>query len=243
MRLRSKIEQCQARNEKFYSFEYFPPKTSAGVENLYSRMDRMAALEPLFCNMTCGNVDPLTTTLRLASNAQQYIGLDMVMHITCANQSKDDIRATLNAAKEAGIKNVMALRGEQYGSALKASTDLSHAVNLVDMIVEEYGSDTFGIGVAGHPEKHVEATTLEEDVAFLKAKVDAGAEFVITQFFFDAEAYFNFEKLARSAGINVPIIPGIMPIQNYKGFLRMTSFCNINVPREVHLYIQHIFKN
>ncbi|KAF1780120.1 FAD-linked oxidoreductase-like [Phytophthora cactorum] len=200
MKIIDKINASVERQEVFYSFEFFPPKTPAGVDNLYARMDRMAALEPLFCDMTWGaGGSSAQLTLELSANAQKLSGLEMLMHMTCTNMAEADIKKALDQAKDAGIQNILALRGDPVRGATsfdECDRGFSHAVDLVRYIREKYG-DHFCIGVAGYP-----------------------------RLFYDVQVFVDFVKECRAVGITVPIIPGIMPIQNYGGFERMTSFCN-----------------
>lgn len=236
MKIIDKMQQCIDNKEVFYSFEFFPPKTPAGVENLYTRIDRMAALEPLFCDMTWGaGGSSANLTIEISANAQRLSGLEMLMHMTCTNMAEADIKAALDKAKAAGIQNILALRGDPVRGALSFSEcdkGFSHAVDLVRYIKQHYG-DYFSIAVAGYPEGHSESSDKAEDIKFLKEKMDAGADFIITQLFYDVGVYTQFVKDCRAAGITCPIVPGIMPIQNYSGFLRMTSFCNTFVPEAI----------
>ncbi|KAE9039967.1 putative methylenetetrahydrofolate reductase [Phytophthora rubi] len=246
MKIIDKINASVERQEVFYSFEFFPPKTPAGVDNLYARMDRMAALEPLFCDMTWGaGGSSAQLTLELSANAQKLSGLEMLMHMTCTNMAEADIRKALDQAKAAGIRNILALRGDPVRGATsfdECDRGFSHAVDLVRYMREHYG-DHFCIGVAGYPEGHVESSDKKADVQYLKEKVDAGADFVITQLFYDVQVFVDFVKECRAVGITVPIIPGIMPIQNYGGFERMTAFCNTFVPQEVRKALEPIKDN
>ncbi|CAI5729819.1 unnamed protein product [Peronospora destructor] len=192
MKIIDKINASVERQEIFYSFEFFPPKTPAGVDNLYARMDRMAALEPLFCDMTWGaGGSSAQLTLELSANAQNLSGLEMLMHMTCTNMTESDIKKALDQAKDAGIQNILALRGDPARGA-----------------------------ATGYPEGHAESQEDKEaNIQYLK------------------------EKACRAAGITVPIIPGIMPIQNYGGFERMTSFCKTFVPEEVRKALAPIKDN
>ncbi|TMW63252.1 hypothetical protein Poli38472_002193 [Pythium oligandrum] len=236
MKISDKIAQSLAKGETFYSFEFFPPKTPAGVDNLYTRMDRMATLEPLFCDMTWGaGGSSAQLTIDISANAQKFSGLEMLVHMTCTNMAEDDVRKSLERAKDAGIQNILALRGDPVRGASsfnECDRGFSHAVDLVRYIKKNYG-DHFCIGVAGYPEGHAESADRASDIQYLKEKIDAGADFVITQLFYDVKVYIKFVEDCRAVGITCPIIPGIMPIQNYSGFVRMTSFCNTLVPEEI----------
>jgi methylenetetrahydrofolate reductase (NADPH) len=148
---------------------------------------------------------------------------------------KDLIKTTLDQAKAAGIQNILALRGDPPKGTEKweASEDgFKYAIDLVKFIREEYG-DYFGIAVAGYPEKHPEATDYKEDLHYLKAKIDAGADFVITQLFYNPDCFLRFVDDCRKIGMTCPIIPGIMPISSYKGFMNMTKFCKVSIPTHV----------
>ncbi|CAM9290367.1 unnamed protein product [Scytosiphon promiscuus] len=226
MKIIDKIQHAMEAKEPFYSFEFFPPKTAAGVENLSARMERMATLEPLFVDVTWGAGGSTSDlTLAISANAQKYIGVEVLMHLTTKQREKQvaEIKGALNKAREAGIQNILALRGDPskgLGNWEAAEGGLRNAIDLVRLIREEHG-DYFGVAQ--------EALELKR----LKEKVDAGADFVITQFFYDTDAFVSFVRRCREVGITCPIIPGIMAIQNYSAFARMTDFCETRVPSEV----------
>jgi len=184
------------------------------------RLDRFRNGGPLFVDVTwhpAGNPggDSETSSLTIASAALNYSGLDTVLHLTSAQSSVDDIRKHLTKAKDTGIKNILALRGDRdeggEGEAAKKG-GFEYATDLVRHIREEHG-DEFVVGVAGYPTGHPEATSYEEDLLHLKEKVDAGADFIVTQLFFKTQVYVKFVEDCRRVGIRVPIIPGVMPIQ------------------------------
>jgi len=237
------MKKHMAEGKPFYSFEYFPPKTREGVSNLYARLDRMDMLEPLFMDLTWGaggsNSD---LALEIAGTAQGMCAAQVMLHLTCTNMTQSDIKATLERAKKAGIRNILALRGDPpKGMENWVATEdgFTTAAELVTYIRKEYG-DYFGIGVSGYPEGHIQAESLEQDIAYLKAKVDCGADFIITQLFYDCELFLTWLKRIREVGIKCPVIPGIMPIQNYNGFVRMTSFCKTHVPQEIQQSLEAI---
>ncbi|CAN0144090.1 unnamed protein product [Ascophyllum nodosum] len=258
MKIIDKIKHAMDAQEPFYSFEFFPPKTAAGVENLSARMERMAKLEPLFVDVTWGAGGSTSDlTLAISVNAQKYLGVEVLMHLTCTNLKVEEIKDALNRAREAGIKNILALRGDPAKGLETweaAEGGLRHAIDLVRLIRKEHG-DYFGVAVAGHPEGHTDgkgqpslssSSPSQEDhgesggeeeerleLQRLKEKVDAGADFVITQFFYDTEAFLRYARRCREVGITCPIIPGIMAIQNYTAFTRMTQFCETRVPPEI----------
>lgn len=224
----------------YYSFEFFPPKTEAGLDNLLARIDRMSSrLDPLFIDVTWGAAgSTFARTLAVASHAQRYCGVDVLMHLTCTGMTREQIANALQQAKSCGVHNILALRGDPpRGKRSWTPNDVSggdchRAVDLVKLIRELHGS-YFGIAVAGHPEGHPSSVNPEEELQHLKNKMDAGADFIITQFFYDTNVFLDFVKRCREHGITCPILPGIMPIQSYNSFVRMTEYCEIAVPPEV----------
>ena len=231
MKIVDKISDYSSRGKPFFSFEYFPPKTESGLQNLYGRLDRMAGLEPCFIDITWGAGGSTSdTTLKLSKDAQTYFGLDVMMHITCANLTEEELRSALNQARDSGIKNIMALRGDPpVGNPNKAPGFLDSSVDLIKWIRGHYG-DAFCLAVGAYPEGHPESKSKEDCVAYLKRKVDAGADFIVTQLFFDLDEYSAFLKRCKAAGINCPIIPGVLPIISYERFQKFTQFTGIKVP-------------
>jgi len=224
----------------YYSFEFFPPKTEAGLDNLLARIDRMSSrLDPLFIDVTWGAAGSTSArTLAVASHAQRYCGVDVLMHLTCTGVTREQIANALQQAKSSGVHNILALRGDPpRGKRSWEPDDVSggecnRAIDLVKLIRKLHGS-YFGIAVAGHPEGHPSSSSSEEEMKYLKEKMDAGADFIITQFFYDTDLFLQYVKRCREHGIECPILPGIMPIQSYNSFVRMTEYCNIAVPSEV----------
>eukprot|EP00002_Diphylleia_rotans_P034882 TRINITY_DN753_c0_g1_i5.p1 TRINITY_DN753_c0_g1~~TRINITY_DN753_c0_g1_i5.p1 ORF type:complete len:471 (+),score=95.75 TRINITY_DN753_c0_g1_i5:77-1489(+) len=236
MKIVDKIREYQEKKEVFFSFEYFPPKTDSGVRNLYERLDRMGHYHPLFVDFTWGAGGSTSDlTLELCMNSQKYAGLLTQMHLTCTNMPMEKLNAALSKAKEEGLQNILALRGDppvgqERWTAVEGG--FQYAVDLVRYIRKEYG-DYFGISVAGYPEAHLEAESYEVDLQRLKEKVDAGGDFVITQLFYNVERFTKFVEDCRRIGITCPIIPGIMPIHSYAGFSRMTDFCKTDIPQKI----------
>lgn len=230
------INQKAENNEKWFSFEYFPPRTDAGVTNLYNRIESMSLTEPLFLDITWGAGGTTSgLTLELAATMQQSFGPEVMMHLTCTNMPRDSILQALTTAKECGVRNILALRGDPphgQDTFTVVEDGFAYAVDLVKFIRQEFG-DWFGIGVAGYPESHIESTNAEDDMKYLKEKVDAGADFIVTQLFYDVDLFLNWVVKCRAAGINVPILPGIMPIQSFAGFKRMTGFCKTFIPQHI----------
>ncbi|KAI3406116.2 MET12 [Candida oxycetoniae] len=229
-------------DEKFVSFEFFPPKTDSGFRNLLARLNRLSAFNPLFITVTWGAGGSTSEkSLDLAATCQKRIGLNTVLHLTCTNTDKEVIDEALSKAKESGIRNILALRGdppraEEYWTP---NCDFNNAVDLVKYIRERYG-DYFCIGVAAYPEGHVDGADTSgqnprKDIPFLIEKVKAGADFMITQLFFDADKFVSFEKMIQQCPElkDVPLIPGLMPVTTYKVFTRATKMSHATIPRNV----------
>lgn len=236
MKIIDKINACIEQNRPFFSFEYFPPKTDEGVHNLYDRLDRMASFGPTWIDVTWGaGGSTASMTLEICCTAQQFIGLETMMHLTCTNMPRKEIDDALAKAKAGGLHNILALRGDPpRGEEWKQMEGgFGYAVDLVRHIKAEYG-DHFCIAVAGYPEMHADAESKQKDLEHLKAKVDAGAEVIITQLFYDTSLFLQFVKDCRAIGIKAPILPGIMPLQTYAGFKRMTTLCKTFVPQHIH---------
>ncbi|KAG0261132.1 hypothetical protein DFQ27_003137 [Actinomortierella ambigua] len=235
MKITAKINELTAEGKPYYSFEYFPPKTAQGMSNLFDRMGRMQALSPSFITCTWGaGGSTFDKTTELCAVAQTVHGFETCMHLTCTNMDRGKVDEALSEAKQAGIQNILALRGDpprgqEYWSYVDDS--FVHAVDLVRYIRQQYG-DYFCIGVAGYPEGHMDSThdNPDQEIIYLKEKVDAGADFVLTQLFYDVEGFLAWEKRCRAFGITCPIIPCIMPIQSYHGFRRITNLAKVHVP-------------
>ncbi|EEF33179.1 methylenetetrahydrofolate reductase 2 [Ricinus communis] len=238
-----------------FSFEFFPPKTEDGVDNLFDRMDRMVSHNPTFCDITWGaGGSTADLTLDIANKMQNMICVETMMHLTCTNMPVEKIDHALQTIKSNGIQNVLALRGDPphgQDKFVQVEGGFACALDLVKHIRSKYG-DYFGITVAGYPEAHpdmIESDGLatpenyQRDLEYLKRKVDAGADLIITQLFYDTDIFLKFVNDCRQIGINCPIVPGIMPINNYKGFLRMTGFCKTKIPAEVTAALEPIKDN
>ncbi|CAK7267012.1 methylenetetrahydrofolate reductase 1 [Sporothrix epigloea] len=235
----------------YFSLEFFPPKTSMGFANLRDRLDRMArALRPLFVNVTWGaGGSTAQKSLELAEICQRELGLTTCLHLTCTNMSRALIDKALEDAKALGIRNILALRGDpprpteysENGDGESAGGDeveFTYAVDLVRYIRKQYG-DYFCIGVAAYPEGHAGEShplgqSLDHDLPHLVEKVQSGADFIMTQLFFNLAAYEHFEQvlLEHPSGAfqNVPLIPGLMPIQNYQMIKRTTNLSHARIP-------------
>jgi len=231
-----------------FSFEYFPPKTEAGVRNLTARMEKMGQMRPMWIDVTWGaGGSTANTTLSLCETAMDVTGLDVLMHLTCTNVTVDETRKVLQRCKEKGLCNILALRGDPPANATEwTATEggFSHAVDLVRFIRKEFG-DFFCIGVAAYPEGHIDAESFDKDLQYYKEKVDAGADFGVTQLFYDTNLYFEFLKKSHALGVpkSFDVFPGIMPIQSYAGFRRMTGLCKTFVPKVIDESLELIKDN
>lgn len=230
-------------NEPYFSLEFFPPKTESGTRNLYARLSRMSLLGPLFVTVTWGAGGTTSDkTLDLAITCQKDLGLTTCMHLTCTNTSTEVINNALDKAKENGIKNILALRGDpsRDTSESHGTGDFKYAIDLVKYIREKYG-DYFCIGVAGYPEGHAEGSFEElhqdpqSDLPFLVEKVNAGADFIVTQLFYDPEKFIEFNEMVRSQdGLkDIPIIPGLLPINGYGIFQRASRLSHASIPESL----------
>jgi methylenetetrahydrofolate reductase (NADPH) len=215
-----------------FSFEFFPPKTDDGERNLRETLVALRELEPDFASVTYGaGGTTRDRTLEITKWLKSDLGIESMHHLTCVGASADDLRATLSELQAAGIENVLALRGDPPAGATAWEPHpdgLAYSSELIDLIRTEFPS--FAIGAAAFPEVHPQATDPLSDLQYLKAKVDHGAGFLVTNLFYDNEAYFRFVEAARFAGIEVPIVPGIMPITNVAQIKKITGLCGARIP-------------
>ncbi len=230
-----RIDEILASGERpTFSFEFFPPRTPEGEANLYLAMAALRSLAPDFVSVTYGaGGSTRGKTLEIVSRIRDEIGLEAMAHFTCVGATVDDLRETLNEMSGLGFENVLALRGDPPAGQeewTKTEGGLEYSRELVELISADY---EFAIGAACFPETHIHATSAEDDLRYLKAKVDAGAQFLITQMFFDNAYYFDFVERARGLGIDVPIIPGIMPITSPQQLTKITSMCGASIPGHV----------
>ncbi|MCK8496827.1 methylenetetrahydrofolate reductase [NAD(P)H] [Myxococcus fulvus] len=225
-----------------FSFEFFPPKTDEGVANLLRTLEDLAPLEPGFVSVTYGaGGSTRDRTLELVTRIKQQTGIEAMAHLTCVGHTREELRDVLQRLADAKLDNVLVLRGDPpQGQTTFQPTEggFAYASELVRFIREEDFS--FCLGGACYPEGHVETASRDDDLRHLKAKVDAGLDFVVTQLFFDNAFYFDFVERARRAGINIPIVPGIMPITNYEQVQRFTRLCGATVPMRLGLQLERV---
>ncbi|KAF3482861.1 methylenetetrahydrofolate reductase 1 [Arthroderma uncinatum] len=234
MHIKDKLALAEATGRPGISFEFFPPKTAQGVQNLYDRMDRMHGLGPAFIDITWGAGGRLAElTCEMVHVAQSVYGLETCMHLTCTDMPRERVDEALQSAFKAGCTNILALRGDpprEKEAWEQTEGGFRYARDLVQYIREKYGNH-FDIGVAGYPEGCEDEEDPELLMKYLKEKVDMGSTFIITQMFYDAEHFLDWVKKCREAGIAVPIIPGIMPISTYAAFIRRTNWVKCKIPK------------
>ena len=222
------------QDRQFISLEYFPPKGHEEWPSFFKTVERLCHLDPLFASVTYGaGGSTHRDTLEIVTRLKKEHNLEAMAHLTCIGSSSEDITEFLNNLTAAGVNNVLALRGDlpsEGASGSAASPALQHASDLVSFIRSSHPN--LGIGVAGYPETHPESSSPESDLTYLKLKLDNGADFSITQLFFDNNLYFDFVQLVRSAGITKPIIPGILPVVSLKVIKRIVSLCGATIPAD-----------
>ena len=234
-----RISEALATQRPFFSFEFFPPRTDEAHAHLLETAQTLRDLRPAFVSVTYGaGGSTRARTVEVSKQIQNTVGIDVMAHVTCAGSSRAEIRGLLNELEAAGIENVHALRGDPPAGGASFQTPAGgfrHASDLIPMLERNYH---FCIGAACYPEKHIEAASFEEDLGYLKRKTDAGAEFLITQLFFDNDKYFEFVDRARALGITVPILPGIMPITGFEQIRRFTALCGATIPPKLLAELQ-----
>ena len=212
-----------------FSFEFFPPKTTEGAEKLRATRQQLAQLKPKFFSVTFGAGGSTRDRTLETVREIQAEGSEAAPHLSCIGSTHDNIREILNEYKSQGIRHLVALRGDLPSGTMDAG-EFNYANELVEFIRKETG-DWFEIEVAAYPETHPQARSYKEDIAHFKLKADAGANAAITQYFFNADAYFRYVDDVRAAGVDIPIVPGIMPIGNYVQLARFSDACGAEIPR------------
>jgi methylenetetrahydrofolate reductase (NADPH) len=236
------------------SFEFYPPKDEVAMHNLLETLSRLRDLRPSFTSCTYGaGGSTRARTLEVTLKIKQQFGLEAMAHFTCVGQTLKDINNVLQNFAQNGIESVLVLRGDRPAGQPRSERgqpeppeswfpDFKNAVDLIRHIRARFG-DTFSVGCAGYPEKHPEAPDFETDLRHLKEKVDAGADFVITQLYFDNKDFFHFVQRARAIGIIVPIIAGIMPVTNVAQIKKFTTMCGASIPGKMQRELDSIADN
>jgi methylenetetrahydrofolate reductase (NADPH) len=217
--------------DRYYSFEFFPPKTAEGAEKLRNTRAQLAPLGPKYISVTFGAGGTTQQGTLDAVLEIQREGIEAAPHLSCVGSTRDSIREILKTYRDGGIRHIVALRGDMP-SGMGEIGEFRYANELVEFIRAETG-DWFNIEVAAYPEYHPQARSPRHDLENFVRKVKAGANSAITQYFFNADAYFRFVDDVRAMGVDVPIVPGIMPITNYSQLMRFSEMCGAEVPRWV----------
>ena len=228
-------EYFSSREGPVISFEVFPPRSDKAAGQLDRALPRLLALKPTYMTVTYGAFGSnQERTLEIAASIKAEHGVETASHLTCVGHSREELDGILRRLERTGIENIVALRGDPpQGEQTFVAPEggFRHADELVAHIRSEHD---FGLAVAGYPEKHIEAVDLETDLRNLKRKVDAGGDIVITQLFYDNADYYRFVEKARQIGIDVPIVPGLLPIQSFGQIKRIASLCGAGIPTALH---------
>jgi methylenetetrahydrofolate reductase (NADPH) len=225
-----------------FSFELFPPRTPEGSAKLPATVAALATLQPAYFSVTYGaggstQAGTYETVVRVVRDT----GIEAAPHLTCVGSTRENIAALLAQYRAAGVKRIVALRGDLPATAIgsEAPGEFGYANELVAFIRESHG-DHFHVEVAAYPEMHPQAANLDADFAAFKRKVEAGADAAITQYFFNADAYFDFAERAAKAGLQVPVMAGIMPITNHQQLARFSAACGAEIPRWIRLKLERL---
>lgn len=222
-----KILDMYNNDKTLLSFEVFPPKKTSPIESVYGALEELCSLKPSYISVTYGaGGTAADNTCAIAGRIKNDYNIESIAHITCVNSTKSEVEKSLDAFKNNNIENVLALRGDRVPGT-EPKTDFKYASELTEFIKKKGG---FHIAGACYPEVHPEAKDEVSDIINLKKKVDAGADFLISQLFFDNNIFYEFQKRCLLAGINVPIEAGIMPVVNKKQIQRMVSLCGASLP-------------
>lgn len=226
-----KLRDLYARPGLVFSIEFFPPKTEKGEENLFSEIAVSKSLNPSFCSVTYGaGGGTREKTVELVDRIRRECGLEVMCHLTVVGQSRAEVRSVLERLKQKGIENIIALGGDPPQGVVDWIPHPDGFHHSIELVREAVSHQRFSIAVAGFPEVHPRAESREADLSYLREKVDAGADVVITQLFFDNEDYCRYVEDVRRLGVSVPIVPGILPILSAPQVRRFTSLCGSKIP-------------
>ncbi|MBI5024460.1 MAG: methylenetetrahydrofolate reductase [NAD(P)H] [Candidatus Omnitrophica bacterium] len=239
----TKIKEIFKQRQRTYSFELFPPKTDQGSQNLLKTIAELAALKPDFISCTYGaGGGSRGKTLDVVQHIQDKHNVTGLAHLTCVLHTKEEIKNILRDIRSRGIENVLALRGDppRENPGWKPGKDNFRYSSELCAFIREHFGEHFTVGVAGFPEGHLLCPDRGQDAKYLKKKTDAGADFVITQLFFNNQDYFDYVGRLRELGVNNRVIPGILPITNYQGLVKFCALCGAAVTEEIHKIFEPI---
>lgn len=224
------ISSLFSQKKMVFSLEIFPPKKNFAIDTIYSTLEGLCSISPDYISITygAGGSAAENKTCELAHHVKSHYGIEPLAHLSCINSTRDEVRAVLKELSSYGICNILALRGDRNPD-IPPKQDFLHAADLIEFIKSE---GNFHIAAACYPEGHPESDSIGEDIRHLKAKVDCGAEHLISQLFFDNEDFYRFLDLCQAASIDVPIEPGIMPVVNTRQIERMVSMCGAKLPKK-----------
>lgn len=229
-----RIRDLYAQSGLTLSIEFFPPKTEKGDENLFKEIAVLKTLNPSFCSVTYGaGGSTREKTVDLVDRIHRECGIEVMCHLTLVGQSKDEVRSVLTNLKKRGIENVIALGGDPPQGIVDWTPHPDGFHHSVELVREAVATRWFSIAVAGFPEVHPRAESREADLRYLKVKVDAGADVVISQLFFDNEDFYRYVEDLRRLGVRVPIVPGLLPILSVSQLRRFTTLCGSKIPRRL----------
>ncbi len=238
MKIKEKLQSKKVN----ISFEVFPPKTDAKYGDVLEAVDEIAKLAPSFISVTYGAGGGTSkNTVKIASHIQNDLGVDSIAHLTCVSSTKDEVRQRIDELKEQGIQNILALRGDiPQDASFPIPNQYKYAYELIEDIKMQ---GDFCVGAACYPEGHVESIHKEDDIKYLKQKVDCGVDFLTTQMFFDNSVFYNFLYRIREKGIVVPVIPGIMPVTNGKQIARSCQLSGAVLPTRFRAIVDRFGDN
>ncbi len=240
MKIKEFYEQGKKENKTVLSFEVFPPKKTSGIETVYKALDELAGLKPAYISVTYGaGGTTANNTALIASKIKNDLGVEALAHLTCVNNDRESLEKELVLLEKNNIENILALRGDIVPE-MEPKKDFLHASDLCQYIKARGGFELAG---ACYPEMHMEAGSMVEDIRNLRTKVECGAEHLISQLFFDNNAFYNFMDMARCAGVDVPVAAGIMPVTNTKQIQRMVSMCGASLPAKFSKIMQKYENN
>jgi methylenetetrahydrofolate reductase (NADPH) len=232
-------EAIERQSRPFYSLEFFPPKEREQWPAFFATVERLKAMDPVFASVTYGaGGGTQDNTLDITAHLKNALGLEPMAHLTCVGATRERIAGFLARLREQGVENVLALRGDPpRGQQVDWETaEFRYASDLVRFVRNEFPE--FGIGVAGYPAAHPESVSFSQDIAHTCQKIHAGADFVVTQLFFDVREYFAFIERLKECGVEKPVLPGILPIQSLESIKRILALCGANIPGKLYLELE-----